>query len=266
MATSTGRGIPEAAYQLGGLRKDFRISAVQLALCAGMLAFLVGFSGWMGFAAFSGALAPQNGTDAAMLIGIVAALIGAPLLGAGWGIRKLLKTRNSRVLLFEEGFVSIRHDQVFVCRWDEVASVFDGIIFASDAYVRWCTVYKRSGEEWTIRNDRELVHGFPQLVRALNDETNRRLVPQMLAELEAGHSLDFGAVTLTPEGIAYDNRLLPWSELKRVDCEDMRVGIEQRGAWLTWAAISNGSIPNRFALQEVANAFKQKAVAMTLLV
>jgi len=264
MAMSKLRDIPESAYQLGGLRKDFRISTVELMMCVGMGLFLVGFLGWMGITAFPQALAPQNATDFVMLAGIITALVG----GSGWGaveIRKLLKNRNMRVLLFEEGFVSIRQEQVFVCRWDEVASVFEGTIFANDACVRSCTVYKRSGEEWTIRNDTELISGFPRLVKAVIDETKRRLFPRMLAALEAGQSIDFGCLRLTPEGIVYNDRMLPWAELKSIRCEDLGVGIEQRGAWVTWAAISNGSVPNRFALQEVAQVFKQKVLAMTLL-
>jgi len=264
MVMSKLRDVPESAYQLGGLRKDFRISTVELTMCVGMGLFLVGFLGWMGITAFPQVLAPQNATDFVMLAGIFVALVGGGSWGA-WELRKLLKNRNMRVLLFEEGFVSIRQEQVFVCRWDEVASVFEGTIFANDACVRSCTVYKRSGEEWTISNDTELISGFPRLVKAVIDETKRRLFPRMLAALEAGQSIDFGCLRLTPEGIVYNDRMLPWAELKSIRCEDLGVGIEQRGAWVTWAAISNGSVPNRFALQEVAQVFKQKVLAMTLL-
>src|SRR5262245_57808440 len=124
MNVSISREIPEPAYQLGAVREDFRTSKATLALCMGTLVFVIGFIVWMGVSSFPGVLAPKEPADWVILIGTVVGMIGA----AVWGVREIgqmVRNRHMRVVVFDDGFVSFRHDQVFVCRWDDVGWVCD---------------------------------------------------------------------------------------------------------------------------------------------
>ena len=59
--------------------------------------------------------------------------------------------------------------------------------------------------------------------------------------------------------------VLPWEELKSIASDDFWVTVKQRGAWKSWASPGNGAVYNRFALIDVAQRYKKKALEMTLL-
>jgi Family of unknown function (DUF6585) len=255
--------VPESAYQLGELRKDFSASRAELALCVAVVIFLVGSIGWAGFAGFLNGRPPQNAADWVVLVGTVVGMVAAAAWG-GWHLRKLHRNRHMRVLVFDDGFVSFRSEEVFVCRWDEIAWVADEVVPQNHAFIIYGAVAKRSGEEWRVRNDVDRVN-VRRLLTIINNESKKRLVPRLLADLEAGQTLDFGALKLSPQGVVHGERVLPWAELKSIGTDDFWVTVKQRGAWKSWAAGGNGSVPNRFALIEVAGQFKKKAIEMTLL-
>jgi hypothetical protein len=263
MQTFKAAEIPAEAYQLGKLRQDFRLSRVQLAACIATVIILLVTIGGLGLLTFPRALAPQNGTDWVCLAGIVMGVAGV----GGWGareIRKLIRNRHMRVLIFEEGLVAFQEGRVFVCRWDEIAWVRDEVLMQNDAFIIRCTVMTRSGQQWSLRNDVDLTE-VPRILDYLINETKQRLVPRLLAELEAGQVVEFGDLKLSPEGVVHGERVLPWAELKSIASDSFRVTIEQRGAWVTWGTVPNGAVPNRFVLVEVAETFRRKAVEGTIL-
>src|SRR5688572_13171987 len=117
--TAKTHEIPEAAYELGELRADFRVSKVQVLFCILCLAILFAVMGAIGVARFPNLLAPRNAGDfAALAIGFM--FFGVALAWGGVQIANMVRNRKTRVLIFDEGFVSFRRDRVFVCRWDEI--------------------------------------------------------------------------------------------------------------------------------------------------
>jgi hypothetical protein len=255
---STTHEIPESAYNLGELRADYRVSTVQVLFCILCLAILFVFMGALGLARLPNLLAPQNAVDFAVLaIGFV--FFGGALAWGGGQIWKMVRNRQTRVLIFDEGFVSFRRDRVFVCRWDEIEWTRDELVPHGDAFIHQCTVRTRGGDEWSVNNMNELVDDFPGMVHTITTEAAKRLAPQALADLQAARTLDFGALQLTPQGIVHGGNLLLWEDVGAIGSDSFRVTVEKRGAWLTWAAVSNTQLANRDLFLELARQFKEVA-------
>src|SRR5688572_17760259 len=225
MAFSKRAQTPESAYQLGVLRKDFGMARCELAMCVALLIFVVGFIGWCGFGKFLGSRAPQDALDWVVAVGTVIGMVGA----GAWGLRELRKlyhNRHMRVLVFEDGFVSFRPGETFVCRWDEIGWVTDQVSPTNHAFVIYGIVGKRSGEKWSVRNDQDRIN-VRRLFAIINEESKNRLVPQYLAALEAGQTVDFGDLSLSPAGVVHGEQVLPWEELKSIASDDFWVVVKQ---------------------------------------
>jgi hypothetical protein len=255
---SSGLNIPESAYELGELREDFRISRAALLMCFVVLLVMLSTIG-----SISWALAPKlfvwrNAEDIVFAVGSLAMF----LLAAGWILRefhKIYLNRHMRVLIFDEGLVAIRHDQVFVARWDEIEWVRDEVIRQNKALLQQCTICLRSGKTFVLSNLRDLLADYERLIATIVEQADTRKLPQALADLEAGGMLYFGGLSLTSEGIVQGERLLPWAEVQSIQSDMFRVAIERRGAWFTWATVESGRLYNRFLLRTLVNRLKDAA-------
>ena len=184
------------------------------------------------------------------------------LFAAGWivmAFRKIFLNRHMRALIFDDGLVVIRHDQVFVARWDEIEWVRDEVVQQNKAFIQQCTICLYSGKTFVLSNLTDLLADYERLVRAIVEQADTRRLPEALAELEAGRMLYFGLLQITPEGIVHDGRVLPWADVHSIHSDSFRVAIERRGAWFTWATIPSGQLYNRFLLQTLVNRFKDVA-------
>jgi hypothetical protein len=215
------------------------------------------------FGSMGWALAPllfrwQNAEDIVFALGGLAMFVFA----IGWMVmafRKIFLNRHMRVLIFEEGLVAIRHDQVFVARWDEIEWVRDEIIQQNKALIQQCTICLRSGKTFVLSNLTDLLANYERLVATIVEHADTCKLPQALAELEAGRMLYFGGLQLSPEGVVHGERVLPWAEVQSIQSDQFRVSIERRGAWFTWATVESGRLYNRFLLRTLVNRLKDAA-------
>jgi hypothetical protein len=256
MPASAGLNIPESAYQLGDLREDFRISRAQLVMCLVCVVLLFSFFGSIAWTLAPMLFAWQNAEDLVFSVGFLAMF----LFAGGWivvAFRKIFLNRHMRVLIFDDGLVVIRHDQVFVARWDEIEWTRDEVIQQNKAFIQQCTICLRSGKTFVLSNLTDLLADYERLVATIVEQADTRRLPEALAELEAGRMLCFGGgLQLTPEGIVHGGRLLPWAEVHSIQSDLFRVAIERRGAWLTWATVPSGNLHSRFLLKTLVNRFK----------
>jgi hypothetical protein len=255
---SSNLNIPESAYQLGNLREDFRISRGALVMCLVVVLLFLGFFGRIGWSLAPTLLVIRNAGDLVFTVGCLAMF----LFAGGWMVvafRKIILNRHMRVLLFDDGLVAIRHDQVFVARWDEIEWTRDEVIQQNKALIQQCTICLRSGKTFVLSNLTDLLADYERLVATIVEQSDSRRLPQALAELEAGRMLHFGGLSLTPEGIVQGERVLPWAEVHSIQSDMFRVAIERRGAWMTWATVANRYLCNRFLLKTLVNRLKDAA-------
>lgn len=71
-------------------------------------------------------------------------------------------------------------------------------------------------------------------------------MPQMLAALQAGKSLSFGVLTISPQGLGNGTETIPWSELHsvRLDEEKDTIKVNRQGKWLSWANVPMEKMSN----------------------
>lgn len=245
--------VPESAYELGELERDFPVSRVELWFNLLSISVLTVVFSAMVLSRVPNLLAPQTlGEFACLAIGVLFSIGG--IVGCGIVVSTAYRNRHVRVLVFTDGFVCFRPNEVIVCRWEEIAWTVES--FESPAVgSHELTIHQNSGLDLKLSKATELIKYFPALIATVERKIAERLMPQALAELDAGETLSFGAMELTPEGISVGERLLPWAEVASIHEEQgHRITVEKKGAWTTWAAVHIGGVPNKRLLLDIARA------------
>jgi len=247
--------IPEAAYELGELREDFRVSQSELILSLLSIPIVLGLLGGIVLVRMPQILAPSNLLE--WMYSVAGVLFAVGCIGSGViAIARTYTQRHLRVLLFDEGLVYCHRDGVDVCRWDEVTSTTDSYIQDGKGAIRRFMIQGRFAElvfDETIAP----MNDFHRMVETIDARVAEQLLPQAAAELSVGKCIDCGTVQLTADGIMHDNRLLPWSEFEWIGSRQCYVAIEQSGASTPWASVPSGDIKNKHLLIELATQFSK---------
>lgn len=167
-------------------------------------------------------------------------LLWFPGFGLAW---TLLDTPYS---VHPEGFVFWRLGRRQVCTWDEVQAI-------------WCvttTTYHGQFQSQTARHSCEIMRTdgtrlklkdlTPDFVSWLAQETYRALAPKVRAQWEAGESVWFDYVSLSPAGIHSGKDLLPWGEVQTVaaDRNESDIVIRRWRQDAPWMNLDVTDIPN----------------------
>ncbi len=244
--------VPESAYELGELERDFPVSRVELWFNVLSISVLSVVFAAMVLSRIPNLLAPQTvGDFACIAIGVLFSIGG--IVGCGIVVLKAYRNRHVRVLVFTDGFVCFRPDEVIACRWDAIAWTATSFAQSPGVGSHELTIHQHSGVELKLSQATELIKDFPALIATVERKVAEQLMPAALAELDAGETLNFGAMELTPEGISVGERQLPWAEIASIHEEQgHRITVEKKGAWTTWAAVHIGGVPNKRLLLEIA--------------
>jgi hypothetical protein len=93
-----------------------------------------------------------------------------------------------------------------------------------------------------------------QLGRLLDTEVTRAQLPTAIDRLNAGNSVSFGPLTLSPTGIAAGGQSLPWNEVAEVQTRKGVVSVRKTGKWLAWKRAQVSEIPNYFVFDALVRA------------
>jgi len=241
---------PEAAYELGELREDFRVSQTDLLLNLLCVPLGLGLLGLFVFYRMPQLFAPRNVLE--WIFGLAGIFVGGGIIvWAVFVIARMYANRHLRVLLFDDGLVYFRRDGVDVCRWDEIAWTTDDYAQFGKTVIRQFIIQGRVG---TLMFGETIapIKDFPRMVETIDARAAEQLLPRAFADLRAGMNVDCGTVQVTADGIMHDDRLLPWSEFEWIGSRQCDVAIEQSGAWTPWASVPSGEIKNKRLLIELA--------------
>jgi len=248
-------GLPESALTLGALREQFAVSRQDLILLS-VLPPIAAIG--IGAIFFVKMLAVVPAAPWAVWL-CALPCIGISLIIAREGYRTLTKAHarsGMRVLLFDEGFISFRPNDVFSCRWDDVEWTRE--LFAT---IENCPIWEglivhlRTGQEWTL-DRRDFLRDSSRLAATIQQDVARRMLPQVLADLRKGQTLDFGAIQLTLLGIMHRELVLSWADLTAIAPHGANFKIQRRGAWRAWATIAARDLINRFLLLAIVEAMR----------
>ncbi len=158
---------------LGKLVKDYQssrariIKIVVLALVSGGIA-LIFFT--------AAVLDTQNGRAGKIGLSVIGALFSLPVIVV---VYTLLKGRGVSISLYENGLVCRRAGREFVTSWDDIASYMQETA---------CRITKKDGEmiEFGVN-----IQGVDEVARVIQDETLKRMLPQVKAAILQGSSVQF---------------------------------------------------------------------------
>jgi hypothetical protein len=185
----------------------------------------------------------------ALLVGafVVPALgvIGGLLVLAGiWVSLTAFLNRDLRVLAFAEGLVRIKGGRVDTFRWAEIEAVWQNVTkhYRNGIYHSY-TLRRADGEQLKFNDTLKNVESLGNLIQ---QETFRRLLPRAIATYNAGGTVVFGKLSVSPQGLSNGKETLSWSEIKGVSLDKGIISVSKQGKWLKWSTTSVADTPNIF--------------------
>jgi hypothetical protein len=190
------------------------------------------------------------------IIGIVAALSGhhdhrwlelglvcstGCLIAVGGGIRNLLC--RVQVLVYRDGLAHIKGGQCTSRRWEEIDAVYRNW---TEQYEHRtppnCTVVFQGGDVWAL--DSRRLAGFDRLASLIEQETTSRMFPIAEAELKAGASVEFGPLTVGPEGVIKRAKVLSWGDIAEIKMDKGDLAVVEKDKWLSWCKVPLSKVAN----------------------
>jgi hypothetical protein len=174
-------------------------------------------------------------------------LIWGPLL-ALMGVTQAIRAYRNwglRVLLYPEGGIRFQHDRVVTFFWEELARVWRK---TSDEHwsSAWqgsltLTLEKTTGE--TIQFD-DALPGLRDLAVLVEEKSLPHLLSDSISKLESGEMVDFGELTVHPQGLKTEKGKLTWEEVKEIKCDKSALAIYKNGKKSHWCNLKVAVIPN----------------------
>ena len=169
-----------------------------------------------------------------------------------------------RVLIYPEGGILFRHDQVTTFFWEEIYRVR-----RKKVEEHWASAWQGSLILSLEKADGESIHLDDALPRLgeLADLIQARTLPSLLSNayssLEAGGTIPFGELTLAPTGLKSKKGILAWDEIKRIECDNRSLVIYSKPKGAKWCALKVADVPNfhviRPLVSQVLNSRNQEA-------
>ncbi|RMI43495.1 hypothetical protein EBO15_16235 [Actinomadura harenae] len=184
-------------------------------------------------------------------IGVLAASVGIAYLAVGVRIlvRAGLREHRPVVYLFGGGLVYAGTGRAVAYRWDDLSAVtVAGVRSGQRGRTRWRFTVTAEGGRDLPMDDR-----LPD-VRRLGDvvvaEVTARVVPRLAATVRSGGTARLGAFEIGPDGIAKDDRLVPWPAIRDVSMANGLVRVDAAGGVQELIALA-AHTPNAVALVEL---------------
>jgi hypothetical protein len=163
--------------------------------------------------------------------------------------------KKRRVDVYADGFLFADWRQSVAIHWNDVSEVYASPVYTqttrgyrSTRIVNWIyTIHTNDGARARLSG----LVGMNELGATIQTRTSRRLLPQALVAYRAGDDVLFGPrLGLSQQGVRVGNRVLPWSDVARVDLsQDNTVTIRQTGRRMPWKRIDGARVANPMVLR-----------------
>jgi hypothetical protein len=190
--------------------------------------------------------------------------VGIFLVACGWRLRQLAHGGRVRVLVFAEGLARFDGDDLLTCRWDEIESV-QGVVktyavHGAPVGSRFIiSVRLADGRELRLDGAKGHLLGMDLLFRRVAEESGRRLLPRLLAAVEAGETVPFGVLAVSKAGLHWGRHVLAWGDATNVDFRD-RLSVRNPNTWPLhpWVRLADFSVPNHLVLLHLTDLYVRK--------
>ncbi len=138
-------------------------------------------------------------------------------------------------LVFKDALVVVEGDDFIVIRWEELKELnFPRLLVTSD------------GQKFMLAN---MVEDLGRLYDTVQFRLRERLLPPVVAALQAGQSVTFGPFTVSKDAISYEGKTLPWSRVRSMQITaNAQMGTRTLSIWegsfLAWCNGNLNAVPN----------------------
>ncbi|GCE18801.1 DUF6585 family protein [Dictyobacter kobayashii] len=234
------------AHQLGVPRIVYEpLSSSRLSLFLSPLAFVVSALIISAYATFYDQIFswwPLWQSWMVLGIGVAWFLIGF------WMLLPPLLTPPLRIFLCPRGLIYMRYG-CDVIHWQDIVQLSKVLkVSQASTLLTQYTLLRSDGTLFVLDND--LPH-LDRLGGFMEREVCRHLLPQVLAQYNAGSVLTFGPLAVSRSGLAVEKvqRLLPWSEYERLSLDETSLSLYCYGNSWAWATLSLSGLPNVWVLK-----------------
>lgn len=148
---------------------------------------------------------------------------------------------SGRVYAFTDGFIYVKPGQSHVFRWEDVEHVQERQIRGSSSLLVHAGTIKRVDGYRVLLNIREI----NQFLTLLHQRVPAARRLKLQKAYEAGAVISFGPLGVSREGVGYEKRLLPWSQVDQVFLLSGTLHIRSKEKQTDWAMITEAErIPN----------------------
>lgn len=241
------------AYQLGTPTAEFKIGYSKMVVIA--LGSCFGLVILFGAILFLGITSGQYDAHSTELEYFMSAAIAAGLLGGIYYALYPIIYRSYRVYIYTYGFVATKRGEVSVFPWQDVDGFWMQVVKhrqygISTGTTHKYTVQRRDGKKIVFKDSYVRIE---QLGDTLSDQLMAVMMPQALATVHAGGTVDFGPISVGPQGLMKGNKVLPWQEVQDVDIRNGQMIIERQGKFLNWATFYVWKVKNVMVFLHLVN-------------
>ncbi|MFI7079718.1 DUF6585 family protein [Micromonospora sp. NPDC049903] len=215
--------IEDTAREIGFGRVERAFRPTYSLTITSTLAFL-GFGVLFGFA--------MTAVTTTVGIVVMGGLTGAAMLGVGWGAVDTWRLIQRRFYLCEGGLLAAEHHTrlTHAIAWTDIAEIWRyHLRFYSEGgatTMHRCRLRLTDGTRINLEKP-PLVDG-EELCEQVERRSASARLPQMLAELESAGRVEFGPLTVTPDGIASAGAYAAFSDIAVVRLRRVRLTISTR--------------------------------------
>lgn len=217
-------------YHLGTLAQTYKANLVKLLL-------------FVGAALLATLLVSPAASDG--FGGILALLI--LLAATAYAIYYFVVNFNVKAYVFTEGLIRAKGSQVDVMRWEHVEAVWERAVqYRYRGLIPLYTTYN-----YTVRRNDGAQFKFPSALKsnkllgeAIQQEVTRHQLPKAIAAYDSGAPVNFGALSVSTQGISKGAVLTPWNQLGQVNFRRGWLIVHKQGSLLAASRTRVSSIPN----------------------
>ncbi len=164
------------------------------------------------------------------------------------GVRMIVRAYRNlglRVVVFPEGVVRVRGDDVQAFFWEDIARVWQKKNSMTWAYaLHGALVFQVQRTDGTEIVFDDSLPGLNQLGGILLRETLPHLLPRALEAYDEGHALDFGKLRVSARGWGQSADSVSWQNVKSITLTETEITIVKKNKWGAWLHATVSDFPN----------------------
>jgi hypothetical protein len=197
---------------------------------------------------------PKRRNWAAIIFAIIIGLALTIILLGFWLLWTIYRTPNlsrslaaRRLYLFEQGFIVLdRPDSPQVFRFDAVDTVFQHIVSRRTygVEVGKTYLYTVNARDGRVVKLTQFWDGIAELGPQINSTVSSLLLPDTMAAIQRGQSVQFGDMTLNASGIAGRRKSVTWKEVSDVRIANGYISVKVAGKFWSLSTVAAAKLPN----------------------